>query len=222
MDTLAPDVRGHGLRPLRRGAGLPVRRIAQHLGVRESTVYNWEAGRARIPGDHLPGLASLLGAPPSVLVPVLRSSPPPGARGPVPPLRRLRRRTGLSQEAVARRIGTNRHRLGAWERGQVVPPLWAVRRLARAYGVPVARVAALTGVPAPRLLDPARWRPDDLPAVLATLRGWSASTACRPVRCGRPTRTAERVRRWTCAPSASARSGRGWPRPRRARRRAPG
>jgi transcriptional regulator with XRE-family HTH domain len=185
MDTLAPDVRGHGLRPLRRGAGLPVRRIAQHLGVRESTVYNWEAGRARIPGDHLPGLASLLGAPPSALVPVLRSSPPPGARGPVPPLRRLRRRTGLSQEAVAHRIGTTRHRLGAWERGQVAPPLWAVRRLARAYGVPVARVAALAGVPAPRLLDPACWRPGDLPEVLATLRGWNGLTQAElALRCG--------------------------------------
>lgn len=173
----APPVgglRGHGLRALRRRVGLPAQEVARHLGVPSSTVYNWEAGRVRIPEHHLPALAPLLGVPRPHLGELLRAAAPP-APAPVPPLRRLRRRTGLSQEAVAHRVGTTRRRLGAWERGEA-PPLWAVRRLAGVYGVPVARLAALVGVPAPRLLDPASWRAGDLPGVLATLRGWSGLT----------------------------------------------
>lgn len=167
-------VRGTGLRALRRDAGLPVRRIAAHLGVHESTVYNWEAGRVRIPDAHLPALARLLATSETRLRERLRSAPAPVATT-VAPLRRLRRRTGLSQEAVAQRIGSSRHRVGAWERGEV-PPLWAVRRLAGVYGVPASRLAGLVGLAAPRLLDPASWSAGDLPDVLATLRAWSGRT----------------------------------------------
>lgn len=164
-------VRGTGLRTLRRRARLPVRRIAADLGVHEATVYNWEAGRVRIPDAHLPALARLLTRSEPRLREELRAAPAPVATT-VGSLRRLRRRTGLSQEAVARRVGTTRRRVGAWERGEL-PPLWAVRRLARVYGVPVSRLAGLVGLAAPRLLDPATWSAGDLPDVLATLRAWS-------------------------------------------------
>ncbi len=171
----AVGVRGHGLRSLRQAAGVPVSRIADDLGVRAATVYNWEAGRARIPDHLLPGLASSVGTSELRLRQVLQAAPPVAPVGPVPPLRRLRRRSGLSQEAVARRIGVSRHRIGSWERG-ARPPLWAVRALAAVYGVPVSRVAQVTGVPAPPFLDRRRWEPGDLPLVLATLRAWSGLT----------------------------------------------
>lgn len=167
-------VRGTGLRALRHEAAVPVRHIAAHLGLHESTVYNWEAGRVRIPDAHLPALARLLGTSEPRLRERLASSPSLPVT-PLPPLRRLRRRTGLSQEAVARRVGTTRRRVGAWERGEV-PPLWAVRRLAGVYGVQVSQLAGLVGLAAPRLLDPARWSAGDLPEVMATLRAWSGLT----------------------------------------------
>lgn len=180
----APGVRGTGLRSLRRRAGVPVSAIARHVSVREATVYNWEAGRVRIPDTHVPALAVLLGTAPDVLRHRLRAAPPAPPPGPVRPLRRLRRRTGLTQEAVARRIGSSRYRVGAWERGEV-PPLWAVRRLAGVYGVPVSRVAAAAGVTAPPLLDPRRWTPGDLPDALATLRAWTGLTQREAARrCG--------------------------------------
>lgn len=168
----ATGVRGHGLRSVRRAARVPVSRIADDLGVRAATVYNWEAGRARIPDEHLPRLAALVGTSEPRLRQALRSALVIEQAAPVSPLRRLRRRSGLSQEAVARRIGVSRHRIGAWERG-TRPPLWAVRALAAAYGVPVSSLARVTGLPAPPLLDRRRWERGDLPRVLWTLRAWS-------------------------------------------------
>jgi transcriptional regulator with XRE-family HTH domain len=186
----AGGVRGPGLRPLRRTACVSVRRIADALGVRDSTVYNWEAGRVRVPDEHLAALAALFRMAVPDLVQQLRDAPPRPQPTPLPPLRRMRRRTGLSQEAVAQRIGTSRHRLGAWERGQR-PPLWAVRRLAPVYGIPVARLADLVGVAAP---------------ALRTLRAWAGLTQAEVgARCGfHPTS----VRAWENArtvPSARSR-----------------
>jgi transcriptional regulator with XRE-family HTH domain len=176
-------VRGDGLRPLRRHAQVPVRRIATALGIPVATVYNWEAGRVRIPEHHLSALASVLGTTVPAMTAYLRAAPAP-ARTPPSPLRRLRRRAGLSQEALARRIGTSRGRVGAWERGQR-PPLWAVRRMAGVYGVPVSRLASLTDVPASPLLDPGRWSAGDLPEVLRTMRAWTGLTQAEvAARCG--------------------------------------
>lgn len=168
-------VRGQGLRPVRQAARVPVSRIADGLGVPAATVYNWESGRARIPDQHLAGLASLVGTSEPRLRQALRAARAVEEAAPVPPLRRLRRRTGLSQEAVARRIGVSRHRIGAWERG-AVPPLWAVRALAAVYGVPVSRLARVAKIAPPPLLDRRRWERGDLPRVLWTLRAWSGLT----------------------------------------------
>ncbi len=177
--------RGHGLRTLRQGAGVPVRRIARRLGITTATVYNWEAGRVRIPPSHVPALASVLDTEVPALTRQLIAAPVTRPRPPVPPLRRLRRRTGLSQEAVAQRVGTTRHRIGAWERGEQQPPLWAVRRLAAVYGVPVSRVARATGVVASPALDVRQWSRGDLAEVLRTLRSWSGLTQrAVAARCG--------------------------------------
>lgn len=168
-------LRGHGLRTLREAARVPVRQIAERVGVPASRVYNWEAGRARIPRHHLSDLAEALRVDTGTLHEVLARAPATRTTVSHTELHRLRRRTGLSQEHVARRIGATRHRLGAWERGQRAP-LSAVRRLAAVYGVPIAQVARAAGVPAPRWLDARRWSPGDLPDVLLALRQWSGLT----------------------------------------------
>lgn len=168
-------VRGHGLRPVRQAARVPVSRIADGLGVPAATVYNWESGRARIPDAHLARLASLVGTSEPRLRKALHAARAVEQAAPASPLRRLRRGSGLSQDAVARRIGVSRHRIGAWERG-TRPPLWAVRALATVYGVPVSRLAHLTRVAPPPLLDRRRWERGDLPRVLWILRAWSGLT----------------------------------------------
>lgn len=177
-------LRGHGLRGLREVAEVPVRRLALRLDVLPATVYNWEAGRARIPAPHLPALAESLGLGVPELTERLHLAPVTHTARSVSDLRRLRRRTGLSQEVVASRIGASRHRIGAWERGDR-PPIWAVRRMAVVYGVPVARVARAAGVTAPALLDRRNWSPGDLPLVLVALRQWSGLTQLELAeRCG--------------------------------------
>ena len=195
--------RGHGLRPLRRAARLPAVRIAEAVGVPPATIYNWEAGRARIPVHHVPALAELLRIETAALLGLLDQWPaqiqrPPELSG----LRRLRRRTGLSQSRVAERLGVSRHSLSAWERGGR-PPLAGLRGLAGLYGVPVSVVARAAGVRAPRLLDRRQWTPGDLADVLATLRQW-AGIGQRELaeRCHRSVST---VRGWE--------HGRGRPRP---------
>lgn len=168
-------VAGRSLRPLRVAAGVPVQRLAAAAEVHTATVYNWEAGRARIPRTAVPALAGALGVPPEALRRLLRTplrtpEPPPAS-----PLRRLRQRRGMSQEAVARRVGSTRHTVGSWE-GGAPPPLAMLRRLASTYGVTVASVAEAAGVAAPVELDLRRWAPGDLPAVLRTWRAWAGLT----------------------------------------------
>lgn len=169
-------VRGHGLRPLRQAARVPAARLAAAVGVPTAGIYNWESGRARIPAHHLPAMAGQLGLDPGALRRFLIAAPAAVADDrPVSELRRLRRRTGLSQALVARRIGSSRHSLSAWERG-AQPPLAAVRLLAGVYGVPVARVARAAGVTPPALLDRRTWNTGDLPEVLETVRLWTGLT----------------------------------------------
>lgn len=173
----ADTVRGHGLRPLRQTVRVPAARLAAAAGVPTASIYNWESGRVRIPRRHLPALAEQLGLDAASLRRFLSSAPAVVAAAGPPPseLRRLRRRTGLSQAQVARRIGAGRHSVGAWERGQP-PPLAAVRLLAAVYGVPVERVARAAGVTPPRLLDRRTWAAGDLPEVLETVRLWAGLT----------------------------------------------
>ena len=203
--TTPPSVRGHGLRQLRQARAVSVRELAEAARVLPATVYNWEAGRARVPVGPLPTVSAVLGLEATdlhellVRAPVATMTVPRGHGDST--LRRLRRRSGLTQTMVAQRVGVSRHTVGKWERGHR-PPLHAVRRLASTYGVPVREVARAAGVKAPRLLDEREWRRGDLPAVLRTLRHWSGLTQAQVAQlCGCST---EAVRAWE--------SGRGRPR----------
>lgn len=196
------SLRGHGLRHLRTAARIPAPRIAEVVGVSCARVYSWEAGRARIPLDLVPALADALALEAEALQELLDRARPRRPVRALSRLQRLRRRTGLSRVAVAERVGTSRHTVGAWERGRR-PPLSAVRRLAAVYGVPVSVVARAAGVDAPPLLDVRRWSPGDLPEVLRTLREWSGLTQRQVAeRCGCST---DAVRGWE--------AGRSVPRP---------
>ena len=200
-------VRGHGLRLLRTRARMPAVRVAQTVGVRPATVYNWESGRARLPVDHLPALAEAFRLEVEALRDLLTRAPTTTPGTAATPLRRMRHRCGLSQSAVAARIGVSRHLVGSWERG-ARPPLAAVRRLASVYGRPVAVVARAAGVAPPALLDARTWRDGDLPAIVRVLREWGGLTQCTlAARCGCSVAT---VRGWE--------RGRGVPRPSNLRR----
>ena len=173
----APGVRGLGLRTTRAAANIRATQIAETVGVPTAHVYNWESGKARIPQRHLSVLADLFQLEQERLrslltqpaAPSRRQAPKPISHG----LRSLRRRAGLSQTRVAHLIGVSRHCLGRWERAAAMPPLHALRRLARLYGVPVSTVAAAAGVTAPPLLDRRTWAAGDLPEVLRVLREWT-------------------------------------------------
>jgi transcriptional regulator with XRE-family HTH domain len=52
-------------------------------------------------------------------------------------LKRLRERTGLTQEVVAKKAGVSRAYLARLEMGRHDPPLSRLRKLARALSVPV-------------------------------------------------------------------------------------
>lgn len=197
------SLRGHGLRRLRKAADMTAPQVAQAVGVPAHTVYNWEHGRARIPLRHVPGLAEVLNLDADQLVDVLVRAPmaPLSTRNDpstVTGLRQLRRRTGLTQRNVAEKLGVSRHSVGVWEAGGR-PPLHAVRKLGRIYGVPVSTVAAAAGVVPPPELDPQTWKPGNLARVLRVLRQWSGLTQQEVARaCGCKQVT---VRSWEAARS---------------------
>ena len=186
------SLRTPGLRVLRTRAGISVARLAAAMGVPPGTIYRWESCASPMPEWGIGVLVEVTGRDEAVVRSLLRT-PPPTTEAPVHPLRRLRRRTGLSQTAVAKRIGASRHSVSAWENGQQ-PPLGLARRLAAVYGVPVSTVARAARLTPPTLLDRSRWRPGDLPEVLWTLRQWtglSQSEVALRLRC-----STDAVRGW--------------------------
>jgi len=200
---------GRGLRVVRLRHGASVARLAAAAGVPPSTVYNWESGRARIPDRALDLLSRELGTTPQVLSSLLRGARVPARPAVVPrtALQGLRERACLSQSEVAARIGVSRRIVGAWEAAtRARPPLWALRRLARVYQVPVRDVARAAGVVAPVALDPGRWPELPLVVVLRTLREWRRLTQADVARhCGR---SVAAVRAWEAGrhhPDASSR-----------------
>lgn len=150
----------------RRWKGLEVAELAGLVGVTPATIRRWERGETRPDPARLSRLAAALGQ---------RAGEVLADWGPSHRLGRFRVSAGMSQVAAARRVGVSRSSLRAYEQGRPAPPAH-VRRMAVAYGVPVADVAAACGVAYPRELDLMTWGPGDLPAVLLVLRQWSGLT----------------------------------------------
>ena len=123
--------RGMGCEPPRRGPASPCAELALRLDVLPATVYNWEAGRARIPAAHAPGPRRVAGhRRPARPVDALRCAPVAHARTSCPScagsvgVRACRRRrsppasarpgtgSGRGNEARSRRSGPS----GGWRR----------------------------------------------------------------------------------------------------------
>jgi transcriptional regulator with XRE-family HTH domain len=165
-----------GLRTVRMREGMTVSHLTAETGIPRSTLYNYETGRVRLPHHQASVLATAMSLDLDDFVQALREKAPPSHPREITPLRLLRRRTGLTQEHVAARLGLTRWTLAVWERNLATPSVSVVRELSRIYGVPVSRVAAAAGVSAPEGLDRTRWRRGDLPTVLRALREWSGLT----------------------------------------------
>jgi transcriptional regulator with XRE-family HTH domain len=147
--------------------------IAHALGVDVTSVQRWEQfGRA--PHRQAQRLAEVLRVELDTLSrpSVARPTSAPVAS----PLRRLRRSRNLSARLVAARAGESPSVLLSWERGANRPSWAQARALARALAAPAEDVFAAVGIASPRHLDPARWRAEDLPAILRELRMWQGWT----------------------------------------------
>ncbi|HUV94849.1 MAG TPA: helix-turn-helix transcriptional regulator [Anaerolineae bacterium] len=97
---------GDHLRKRRLDLGFLQRDVAQKLGVREATIYNWESNRKSPQLRFLPRIIEFLGYVPY--------DTQPQALG-----KRIvlwRRMLGLTQREVAQRLGVDPGTLGCWER----------------------------------------------------------------------------------------------------------
>ena len=162
-----------GLRQRRLRCGVTRARLAGSIRVDVTTIQRWER-QGRAPYRQALALAAALGTDLAALARPVAGQPLP--RPADTPLRRLRQQRDLSLPVVAARTGVPCSSLDAWERGASRPSWAQARALARALSVPVPQVFAAAGLESPRYLDPARWAPGRLPAVLVELRRWQGWT----------------------------------------------
>lgn len=202
---------GRGLRLVRRGAGVSVRDLAHGLGVPESTVYNWEHGRVRVPDRHVQDLARVLRlAPPALLALLAQHAAHDGVRRrrPRSELGRVRHRAGFTLSEAARRAGLPRQRLMALESGAPFVRLEEVRVLARVYGCGVGLLLCVHRVEDPVALRPWTADPETLPRLLRALRRWHGDTQASLARAiGQAPATVRSWERGAASPRPRSRRG---------------
>ena len=97
--------------------GLWQEHVAEALGVSASTICNWEGNHTSVATRYLPKVVAFLGYDPR------QGTGQLGER-----IRMQRERQGLSQAALAERLGLNVSTIVAWERGRVRKLFPKVRR----------------------------------------------------------------------------------------------
>lgn len=102
------EISGEDLRAMRAHAGLSQKQLAQRIGAGIATVNQWERGTRPIPAYRRPQLRRALAD----------VRPPPPESISATDLRAARRRAGLSQAALATRVGASQPALSAWELGR--------------------------------------------------------------------------------------------------------
>jgi transcriptional regulator with XRE-family HTH domain len=99
---------GDHLRKVRLERGLFQDQVASELGVSVQTLLNWERNHTRVQTRFIPKVVAFLGYDPR------EENGQLGDR-----IRVLRERQGLSQVALAARLGLNASTVVAWERGRI-------------------------------------------------------------------------------------------------------
>jgi transcriptional regulator with XRE-family HTH domain len=99
---------GDHLRKVRLERGLFQDQVASELGVSVQTLLNWERNHTRVQTRFMPKVVAFLGYDPR------EENGQLGDR-----IRVLRERQGLSQVALAARLGLNASTVVAWERGRI-------------------------------------------------------------------------------------------------------
>ncbi len=103
-----PKTLGDHLRKVRLDRGLRHDEVARELGVSKATLFNWEGNHTRVQTRFMPQVVAFLGYDPR------EEAGQIGDR-----IRMLRERQGLSQVALAAKLGLNPSTVVAWERGRV-------------------------------------------------------------------------------------------------------
>jgi transcriptional regulator with XRE-family HTH domain len=108
---------GDHLRQARLLRDLMQTEVAEAIGVNYQTVLNWEMNHTRVSTRFMPKVVAFLGYDPR------EESGSLGLR-----IRALRERQGLSQAALAEKVGVNASTVTRWERGRVRKLFPTVRR----------------------------------------------------------------------------------------------
>jgi transcriptional regulator with XRE-family HTH domain len=117
-----PETLGEHLWKARMERGVSREEAAQVLGVGITTLWSWETGHASVSTRHLPKVVAFLGYDPR------GEASTRGER-----IRMLRERQGLTQTALAKKLGLNPSTVTAWERGRVRRPYARFARLFKEY-----------------------------------------------------------------------------------------
>jgi transcriptional regulator with XRE-family HTH domain len=129
----APKSLEEHLKRRRLDLGLRQRDLAELLGVHTATVRNWETGRSTADLRSIPAAVQFLGA-----------DPRPAGSFPLR-LRLARERMGLTQRALAARLGVDPKTVWSWELGKHEPPATFVPRIEAIIGPAPADPAAPIG-----------------------------------------------------------------------------
>ena len=113
---------GEHLKKARLDRGIQQKDAAREIGCDPASLLNWEKGRSAPDVRFWPAILRFLGYDPR---------PEPETLG--GRLRAAREAEGLSEEALARRLGLDPGTLAAWERDQVRRPYPRIRRVFERY-----------------------------------------------------------------------------------------
>jgi transcriptional regulator with XRE-family HTH domain len=157
-------VRLYSLGRIRKSRGITQRNLALEVGVRPTTVANWESGRGRVHLNTARELAKILGAE---LDDLTRT---PAAEVEPRPLRRLRRDAGMTCVEAAAHLGIAVGTLARYESGERKVPIAILRRMARSYRCPVAQLVRMARLDLPTLPRGTRWTVEQVPQAIRALR----------------------------------------------------